>query len=565
MRELPLTDPGRPVVTSPGRFLVWLLVIHRRPVFGITVASSIWLISQAVMPTVLGNLVDSILQVRTDLTAWCALLVAIGVVQAVAGAMTHRIGTYLSLAASYRTVQLIAAQASRLGGSLTRRISAGDIAVVSTTDLNNMGGLLKGGFMAVGGSFSLAAVVILMVRTDPMIGLVAVVGTVAMAVALDRVLRPLHRRQQTQRDLVGNLAGQANDVIAGLRIIHGFGSQSFFADRYHDQSRRVRASGIRVGRAEALLGGVQVLLPGALMTVVVLLAARQTAAGVISVGQLVTVYGSSTYLVFLVRTVSEAAGRAVRAHVAAERVVKILRLDPEPSTVDTPARLTSPGALVEQISGVAVQHGGLTAIAADRESDATAILRRLNGGEWPAARFEGVRFGPGGVDGRGMRVFLADSQATLFSGTVRDVVDPWHRAAPDQMIAALQTANAMPFVAELPAGLDSRVAPGGANFSGGQQQRLKLARALLANSEVLLLAEPTSAVDAPTEALIAHRLAEYRKGSTTVLTSTSPLMLDVVDTVVFVVGGRVVDSGPHRALLRHNRDYGRLVARTADA
>ena len=90
----------------------------------------------------------------------------------------------------------------------------------------------------------------------------------------------------------------------------------------------------------------------------------------------------------------------------------------------------------------------------------------------------------------------------------------------------------------------------GRSLSGGQRQRLVLARALLAEAEILILVEPTSAVDAHTEARIAQRLHEARRGRTTVVMTGSPLVLDQADRVVLIVDGRVAATGTHRELLR---------------
>ena len=113
----------------------------------------------------------------------------------------------------------------------------------------------------------------------------------------------------------------------------------------------------------------------------------------------------------------------------------------------------------------------------------------------------------------------------------------------------------------LPEGLDTVVAERGRSFSGGQRQRLVLARALAVDPEVLVLVEPTSAVDAHTEARIAARLRAHRAGRTTVVTTTSPLMLDAVDEVAFLRDGRVVATGTHAELLETDPDYRAVVTR----
>src|SRR6185503_19368054 len=110
-------------------------------------------------------------------------------------------------------------------------------------------------------------------------------------------------------------------------------------------------------------------------------------------------------------------------------------------------------------------------------------------------------------------------------------------------------------------GLDGHVEERGRSLSGGQRQRLALARAVLAEPEVLVLVEPTSSVDAHTEARIAERLRDARAGRTTLVTTSSPLLLDRADHVAFLDGGRVVAAGTHHELLRRHAGYLATVTR----
>ena len=122
----------------------------------------------------------------------------------------------------------------------------------------------------------------------------------------------------------------------------------------------------------------------------------------------------------------------------------------------------------------------------------------------------------------------------------------------ERIHTAIAVANAEDVVEALPEGLDAYVDERGRSFSGGQRQRLVLARALLSDAEMLVLVEPTSAVDAHTEARIARRLREARAGKTTVVVTASPLMLDQTDRVFFVEDGQVVADGhaPRAAVRR---------------
>ena len=148
------------------------------------------------------------------------------------------------------------------------------------------------------------------------------------------------------------------------------------------------------------------------------------------------------------------------------------------------------------------------------------------------------------------RIVVSDTGATLFSGRLGDRLDV---TGTGDLARALDTASADDILDALPEGLDAVVTERGRSFSGGQRQRLVLVRALTADPEILVLVEPTSAVDAHTEARIAARLRQHRAGRTTVVTSTSPLMLDAVDEVVLLIDGRVVATGSHGDLLGRER------------
>ncbi len=158
---------------------------------------------------------------------------------------------------------------------------------------------------------------------------------------------------------------------------------------------------------------------------------------------------------------------------------------------------------------------------------------------------------------------LADADPQLFTGWVRSQLDP-HRVHDDTAIrAAVGAAAAHDVLDGLPGGLDDEVTERGRSLSGGQRQRFALARALLTDAETLLLVEPTSAVDAHTEAAVAANLRQARRGRTTVVVTASPLLLDRVDHVV-VLGpdGTVLGEGRHHDLLGRDDEVGRTYRDT---
>jgi ABC-type multidrug transport system fused ATPase/permease subunit len=265
------------------------------------------------------------------------------------------------------------------------------------------------------------------------------------------------------------------------------------------------------------------------------------------------------------RTATEAVNKWIRAFVSAGRVCRVLALRPELGDPVEPAAAPPPGSdLVDVESGLRVRAGRLTALVSERPEDTAALADRLGRylpgdvrwGEVPLERLprELVR----------RRIVVSDANSTLFSGELAAQLDLRGRG-PDAVLAALHAASAEDVLQALPDGLETRVAERGRSFSGGQRQRLVLARVLAADPEVLVLVEPTSAVDAHTEARVADRLRALRAGRTTVVTTTSPLLLDRADEVAFLQEGRVVAVGTHADLLRDVPQYRSVVAREEGA
>jgi ABC-type multidrug transport system fused ATPase/permease subunit len=256
--------------------------------------------------------------------------------------------------------------------------------------------------------------------------------------------------------------------------------------------------------------------------------------------------------------------KITRAFVGARRMLAVLAVERVVSEPAAPLEEPQRGVpLVDEVSGLFVEPGLLTCIASPIPDEAAEVAARL--GRLSAGR--GVRLGERRLEELSLaavrrRIVVSEQDSHLFAGDLRGQLDPWGRARSDAGIhAALAVANAQDVLDALPEGLDAEVDERGRSFSGGQRQRLVLARALLADSEILVLVEPTSAVDAHTESRIARDLRAARLGRTTVVVTTSPLVLDRADRVVLLDGATVVGGGTHRELLRSSELYRETVTR----
>ena len=268
-------------------------------------------------------------------------------------------------------------------------------------------------------------------------------------------------------------------------------------------------------------------------------------------------------LVIPLRVAAEAVDKVTRALVGTQRMLAIMRIEPLVGEPDALDREPEQGALLADArSGLVVEPGVLTCVVTPGADEGARLADRLG-------RFvdDGL-VTLGGVPVSALplaelrrRVVVSETDPLLFSGPLREELDPWGRASDEQVVGAIAVANAEDVLDSLPEGLDGHMEERGRSFSGGQRQRLVLARALLAEAEILILVEPTSAVDAHTEARIARRLSAARRGRTTVVMTASPLVLDQADRVAFVVDGRVVATGAHRELLHSSPEYRFAVTR----
>ena len=379
------------------------------------------------------------------------------------------------------------------------------------------------------------------------------------------MIKPLQARQREQREEVGKLTALGADTAAGLRVLRGIGGEQAFYDRYKARSQEVRKAGVRVALPQATLDAAQVFIPGLFVVAVTWLGARFAVEGKIEVGELIAFYGYAAFLVIPLRTAAEAVDKITRSLVGARRMLNVLEVerhvdDPESPAAEPPAGVV----LADPRSQLVIKPGELVCLVSADPAETNAIADRLGRfGDEDGVVLGDVRLADLRVETVRRRIVVSEADPVLFAGTLRHELDPWgHANGHDGHIwEAISIANAEDVLEPLPEGLDAPVEERGRSFSGGQRQRLVLARALLSNAETLVLVEPTSAVDAHTEARIAERLREARAGKTTVIVTTSPLMLDRADRVVMFEGGRAVAEGTHRELLRSSPDYRYLVTR----
>lgn len=564
-----------PAFTGPWYYLFWLMRRQRRRVLVGALLGCLWALSLIVAPYALQMAIDHGLQPRRAgaLVGWVAVLVAVAGLTATLAVLRHRTMTRVRMDAAFRTVRLVGDHSMRLGHTVGCKGLGGEVAAIGLSDSWLIGRSLTATGPGVGAVLAYGAIAVLLLRVSPLLAMVILLGVPVLALVVGPVLSRLTKAQLPYREQQAALADQSLDIAGGLRVLNALGGKELFRGRFAHRSTLVRDAGYRVGGLVSVVEAMAIALPTLYIAAVVWLAARLAAAGTISVGELVAVYGYAAVLIIPVASFVEGATDFAQAMVPTRRVIRFLSVDSVDSVDQAPRMSPTPvpagqAELLDTVTGVRVEPASFTAVVTPRQSDARGILDRLAGlepgGTWGGRALDEVP--PPQVRSR---VLLADHDAALFSGSlVSNVagrfVDTAGGGADDRPGAAVRRAIAVAAADDIVAGLDGGWAgaleAGGTNLSGGQRQRLRLARAIAADPEVLLAVDPTSALDALTEAVVAARLRAARSERTTVITTTSPPLLERATRVHLVIDNRVVASGTHHQLLRERR-YHQLVVR----
>jgi ABC-type multidrug transport system fused ATPase/permease subunit len=598
-------ETSRPDTRSPARFLAWLLRVQWDVVAAMAVAGLVWFLPGALSPLLLGRAIDSGV-LRGDLWAtlgWAVLLTVVILAGAAAGITQHTLAVRGWLIALFGTQKLVTRKAVQLGHVLSRRLPTGEVLSISSSDSNTFGQTIEVFSRGLGSLAAFALVCTLMFTTSPPLGWVVLVAAPLLVGAASPVLRPLNQAQTAERTQTGHLTSMATDIVSGLRILRGIGGERTFGSNYAVQSQKVRRLGVATGTWQAVTETISVLLSGLMLVTLVWLGAHEMLAGRLTVGQLISFVGYALFLVWPLQTFFEFAQKWVQGLVSARKAIALFA--PEVPFAEGPDPVPARPRLVDVASGVAVEPGRFLAVVSAVPEESAALADRL-GRYLPTqqvpeedsedeseltgraarrvrrerevrraaaaardGRLAGADWGvtADGVDYSRLRlaslrrtVVVSDTASQLFAGTLSEAVDPWGSHTRAQAEAVLHAAAAEDVFAGLPGGWDGRIDELGRGLSGGQRQRVVLARALLLDPEVLVLVEPTSAVDAHTEATIAERLVEHRRGRTTVAMTASPLLLHHADEVSLLVDGREVARGVHAGLLDDPR-YRAIVAR----
>ncbi|MFE5185932.1 ABC transporter transmembrane domain-containing protein [Streptomyces sp. NPDC056628] len=575
IQDLPYPDPGVPDARSGPRFLWWLFRNQLDGQFKALAWGLLHFLSVSALPFCVGVAVQAVVDRSGGRLALAGGLLALCCAGSALGdTFLHRTAVTNWITAAARVQQVLARKAAHLGSALTRRVAAGEVVAVSTGDVEKIGWFVEALSRFTAAAVTIVVVCVGLVVYQPALGVVVAVGLPVLALAVLPLLPRATRRADVQREKAGRATELASDTVAGLRVLRGIGGEELFLDRYRAASQEVRHAAVRSARMWSLISAIQVLLPGLLLITVVWYGVRLAGEGRVDVGELVAVYSSVMILTYPLRHFEEIAMAYSFSRPSARRAAKVLALERATDTGGTRAATELPsGDLYDPATGLLAPAGRFTAVVCGDPDAAGRLAERLGG--HPSEKGESVLLGGVPLDEVPLgtartAVLVQDKDPVLLSGTLRDLLDVPQSGdvGPEPALAAAQCQDVLAALVQGSVGaadpMDARITERGRSLSGGQRQRLALARSLVTDPEVLVLDEPTSAVDSHTEARIALGVRELRAGRTTVVFTSSPLLLDRADRVVLLHEGEVVAVGVHRELLHTEPRYRAVVTREPD-
>ncbi len=555
--------------------------LHLAVLFGIgLLASPIALLN----PVPLKIVVDSVLGSR-PLPAWLAaalpaaatrspttlLAVAIGLLIAVAALaqvqglankfMQAYVGERLVLAFRTQLVQ----HAQRLSLSYHDSKGSADSLYRINQDAGVIDKIMVEGIIPfVTAGITLAMMIVVMTRLDWQLALVALTVCPPLFL-LSRLYRPRMRRQSRHvKKLESSALAVVQETLGALRVVKAFGQETRETDRFVRRSTEGVSARIRLALMEGRFG-VLVGLTSALGTAAVLLiGARHVGEGVLTLGQLWMVLTYLGQLYEPLKTISKKAAGIQSYLASAERAFGLL--DEQPEVPERPhARAIGRAAGAVAFRHVSFAYGpdrpvlhdvsleiepgtrlGVVGATGAGKTTLISLLTRFYDPLEGAILLDGVDLRDYKLLDLRRQFAVVLQDAVLFSLSIAEnIAYAAPGATQDQVVAAAQAANAHEFIERLPQGYDTQVGERGVKLSGGQRQRIALARAFLKDSPVLILDEPTSSVDAKTEAAIVDALERLKQGRTVIVISHRPSTLAGCSAFLTVDGGRVVaDTTP---------------------
>ncbi|MBZ2194783.1 ABC transporter ATP-binding protein [Occultella gossypii] len=555
---------------------------YKRWVAAVVVLQLISTIAALYLPSLNGRIIDEgvstgnvdlIWELGRQMLIWCGVQAVTAVAAVYFGAKTAMaVGRDIRRDIYRKVDSLGALDISSIGtGSLITR-NTNDVQQVQMLVLMTLNFMVSTPIMCIGG-------IIMALREDPGLSWLVWVSVPALFLIvgyLVRILLPLFRTMQTRLDRINDVT---REQIVGLRVIRAFVREPFEQDRYRDANLALTETSVKVGNVFVLMFPVIMMILHIVTAAVLWFGGHRVDAGQMDVGQLSAFLQYVLQILVAVMMGTFMVMMVPRAVVCAERIDELLGTETsmpvsERGSEEFPASgrvvfdhvtFGYPGAelpVLDDVSFVA-EPGTTTAIVGSTGAGKTTLVKlipRLFDPQSGQVTIDGVSVSSLTRHQIAGLVGLVPQRPYLFSGTIgsnlrfgrteADDEDLWH---------ALEVAQGADFVRDKPGGLDSKVAQGGTNVSGGQRQRLCIARALVAQPKVFVFDDSFSALDVATDARLRAALGDATGGATVIIVAQRISTIAEADNIVVLDGGAVVGQGTHDELLESNETYREIV------
>lgn len=510
-----------------------------------------WQVCEALVPVAIGIIVDRAI-IPLSIPMLIISIIGLGLLFTVLS-LGYRFGSRFCNSAREHEAHALRVEithAALTSASLPPERASGEVLSIASADADTAAQSFAQAGRGIASVLGMVTACVFLLIADPVTGLVVLIAVPIGLVIVALPGRSVSTKASAQLEAVARAGRSASDLMHGLRVIKAMGGESWAVSRYRRTSDEAAMAGIATGERTGRLAGLGALVMSVVLAIVLIVAGLRLIEGQMSVGALIGILGMTAFLTEPMRALAEIVGLFAQSHGAAQRISQLLKDidETELETEDTNPPQIHLGEDKLSVRGWAVgedrtvdfttSFGSLTCIVAERTESETALIAALS------THARGTELD---------RMIVSPHAVDLFEGAIRSNITMILGTDEAPIAAEVLAASGADELLDLvDAGLDHRIQELGGNLSGGQRQRVALARALHADPRVLVLHEPTTAVDAVTEARIAAGLQDLRtsRGSAaTLIFTSSPAFLAAADSVVFVPATGPSLVGNHADLL----------------
>ena len=536
------------------------------------------------IPFLVGRAVDAVRRGEPDLWPVAAVIVGAGVGRLVFSVVRRLVAGRVSLGVEYDLRNRMYSHLQSLELGFFDAQQTGQLMSRATVDLQAVRFFLGYGLVFILQSLvTILVAAAVMIVVDPFLAALTLAPVPLIVWVAARYGRKNRPASQEVQQRIAELTAEAEENISGVRVVKAFAQEARQLARFREAVARVFAQSMVSTRLRAFYNPLIGFLPQLGLAALLLVGGRQAIRGELTVGEFVAFYGYVLMLVGPMRMLGIALGMAQRAVASGARVFEVL--DREPRIVAPPGAPSLPpgggrvelrgvesgfgeGAEARQVlRGVdlSVEPGRSVALVGATGSGKTTLvglLPRLYDPTAGEVLIDGADVRSLDLESLRSEIAFVSDDPFLFSATVRENIAYARPEASDEEIRlAARRAGIDDFVESLPDGYDTLVGERGLTVSGGQRQRLAIARALIRDPRILILDDATSSVDATTEARIGQALREVMLGRTTFVIAHRMSTIALADEIVVLEDGRVAARGTHDELLDTSPLYREIAER----